>query len=400
MVKVNPYEVETADIVVGIPSYNEADSIGFVVERVNKGLLDYFPDQKCVIINVDNNSPDNTRESFLNSANSVPKLYISTPPGLKGKGNNFYNLFKEATNLGAKAIVVVDADLQSITPEWIRDFARPILNDGFDFVSPLYSRNEYDGNITNHICYPMLYGLMGREIRQPIGGDCAFSAKLAKYFLLQQWHRATGQFGIDIFMSLCALVGGFKICEVGLGAKIHKPSTPKLGPMYTQIVSTLFKTLLSHKSKWMKIRSFAETPKFGPGDFVKPQSFSIDYKGMKSTAQYHFETYSEILSLGLESSIYKRIAEMYESGKLNLGADLWTRATYDILYAFDATDGDPDLIEAMKALYYGRLVSFYKRTLEMDHESCEEEIRRQARYFFKMRKYLIQKYKQNKVVQI
>lgn len=392
MIKVNPYEVASADIVVGIPSYNEAENIAFVVDQINKGLLNYFPDNKTVVINVDNNSPDNTKEAFFNASNSIPKIYLSTPEGIKGKGNNFYNLFKEAVSLGAKAVIVVDADLTSITAEWIKEFADPILNKGFDFASPKYSRNEYDGNITNHVCYPLIYGLLGRDMRQPIGGDFAFSGKLAKHFLLQQWSKTTGQYGIDIFMSLNALLGGFKNCQVGLGAKVHKPSVPKLGPMFTQMVSTLFSTLLYHKSKWMHVCKVKETPQFGDDRFVKPQNFSIDYKGMKATAIYQFQINSDIISETLEPGIYKRLSQMYETGKLNIGVDLWTRAIYDLLYAYDISDGDPDLVEAMKSLYFGRLVSFYRRTMEMGHKECEQEIQRQARYFFKMRKYLVKKY--------
>ena len=40
--KLIPDKVKQADIIVGIPSYNEADSIGFVVEQVDKGLQKYF----------------------------------------------------------------------------------------------------------------------------------------------------------------------------------------------------------------------------------------------------------------------------------------------------------------------------------------------------------------------
>ena len=39
----NPTKRTSADIVVGIPSYNEADSIYFPVEQASKGLNIYFP---------------------------------------------------------------------------------------------------------------------------------------------------------------------------------------------------------------------------------------------------------------------------------------------------------------------------------------------------------------------
>lgn len=115
----NPDHINSAEIIVGIPSYNEADSISYPTDVASRGLLNYFPGKKAVIINVDNNSPDGTRNAFMNTPTKIPKIYISTPKGVKGKGNNFKNLFEAAVELHAKAVVVVDADLTSITPQWI-----------------------------------------------------------------------------------------------------------------------------------------------------------------------------------------------------------------------------------------------------------------------------------------
>ena len=53
------------DLVVGIPSYNEADNIGFVVEQVSQGLEKYYPHLNTAIINADNASQDGTKDVFL-----------------------------------------------------------------------------------------------------------------------------------------------------------------------------------------------------------------------------------------------------------------------------------------------------------------------------------------------
>lgn len=39
------------DIIVGIPTYNEADSISNTVQKIDKGLSKYFPEYKALIIN-------------------------------------------------------------------------------------------------------------------------------------------------------------------------------------------------------------------------------------------------------------------------------------------------------------------------------------------------------------
>lgn len=298
----------------------------------------------------------------------------------------------ESANLGAKVIVVVDADLTSITPEWIRDLATPVLDKGIDFATPLYSRNEYDGTITNSICYPLTYGISGKNVRQPIGGDFAFSGRLGNYFLELSWQKTTRQYGIDIFMSMNSVLGAFKLAQVGLGAKIHKPSAPKLGLMFTQVVGTLFATLLSYRKDWQEIKEVEDLPLFGNKELAKPQNLGVDYKALKATSFYEFENSRSILEASLEPENYRRLEKMYSSGKLSIGMDLWTKIVYDLMYAYDTTDNSSQLVEAMKSLYFGRAASFYRQTMELDHQGSEELIQRQAKYFFRKRNYLIRKY--------
>ena len=83
------------DLIVGIPSFMEADNISFVTDKIDQGLTKYFPKYKSIIVNVDNNSKDDTKGAFLSTKTKTKKKYITTPKGVKGKGNNFYNLFKE-----------------------------------------------------------------------------------------------------------------------------------------------------------------------------------------------------------------------------------------------------------------------------------------------------------------
>ncbi|HOC46246.1 MAG TPA: hypothetical protein PKM26_06550, partial [Syntrophorhabdaceae bacterium] len=51
-----------ADILVGIPSFNNAHSIGHVVRAVQAGLAKYFPDKKTILVNSDGGSTDGTMD--------------------------------------------------------------------------------------------------------------------------------------------------------------------------------------------------------------------------------------------------------------------------------------------------------------------------------------------------
>ncbi|TSA54068.1 MAG: glycosyltransferase, partial [Planctomycetaceae bacterium] len=225
--KEEKYTGEKYDVVVGIPSYNEARTIGHVVKVAGRGLSKYFPDARSIIVNCDNNSPDDTRGAFLSAETTVPKKYISTAEGVKGKGNNFWNLFNFCIEVDASIIIVVDADLRSIKPEWIKHLGYSI-RDGFDLVTPVYSRHQFDGTITNHLCYPLVFSLTGFDVRQPIGGDFAFSRRLCSHWLKQRWNDMMRQYGIDIFMTLNALFGDFKVCQEVLGLIMHSDHLAQL----------------------------------------------------------------------------------------------------------------------------------------------------------------------------
>ncbi len=106
-----------------------------------------------------------------------PVHKITTPyHGLPGKGSAFRTIFQMAEKLNAKVCAVVDADLRSITPDWVDLLVRPVLQNQFDYVAPYYRRHKYDGTITNTIVYPLTRALYGRRVRQPIGGEFGLSA--------------------------------------------------------------------------------------------------------------------------------------------------------------------------------------------------------------------------------
>ena len=53
-------DIGSADIVIGIPSYNNAATIGHVVRAAQAGLAKYFPGYRSVVVNSDGGSRDGT----------------------------------------------------------------------------------------------------------------------------------------------------------------------------------------------------------------------------------------------------------------------------------------------------------------------------------------------------
>jgi hypothetical protein len=382
--------IRRADLVIGVPSFKEADNIGYVVSQCDEGAREYFPEHRAVIVNVDNSSPDGTREAFISAGSMIPQIYITTPVGIRGKGNNFYNLFQAARILDAKAIVAVDADLESITPRWVHNLASPVLEHGCDYVAPLYSRNEYDGTITNHLCYPLIYGILGTDLRQPIGGDFGFSGLFVRRVLEESWGESTREYGIDIFLTLQALLGRFCVGQTTLGAKVHKPSAPKLGPMFTQVVTTLFTHLIRSRDQWATRGNSTRAKVFDGIELTKPQGLALDYKAIKGTALAGYAQERRSMRHWLQDGTLEEVDRLMDGRKMRLGADLWARIVFDLLYAFHRTRRNARVIEVLKPLFFARVASFIRETLDLDHQASEGRIGRQARAFRRQRSYVME----------
>ena len=108
------------DIVAGIPSFNNQETISFVTEQIGKAFEKYCKDKKCLLIDCDGGSTDNTIQQFFNAQTNIAKRVFVSTPGTTGKGNVFRLLFRFSKLSKAKAIIVNDADLKSINSDWIR----------------------------------------------------------------------------------------------------------------------------------------------------------------------------------------------------------------------------------------------------------------------------------------
>ncbi|MEE9175532.1 MAG: glycosyltransferase [Thermodesulfobacteriota bacterium] len=398
---VNPSNIKSAEIVIGIPSYNEADSISFPVEQANKGLNMYFPHKSSVIVNVDNCSEDGTKEAFFSTPTKVPKIYASTKKGMRGKGRNIRNLLEISSGLGAKSIILIDADIKSLTPRWIKYFMEP-LKDGYDFVVPIYMRHKYDGTITNNIAYPMLRTLFGLRIRQPIAGDFAISGRLADCLLLEPtWDDDIYNFGIDIWMTSVAICRNFKVCQAFLGSsKTHRPKDPAsdLGPMFSQVVGTIFNLMKNFEYVWKDIEESRPSViyGFGLGQSGVSEEVKIDTDLLHKSFISGFEDYGDIWKQVLMPSnmqVIQRLSKV-DPEKFHYEDDEWARILFDFALAsmFNKELDNKKLIEALIPLYYSCTLSFVNRVSKMDDAETELHLEDWTLRFEETKYYLMERW--------
>lgn len=206
-------------IVVGLPTRCEAATIGAHVRRVDDALGAAAFGREAVIVNADNGSPDGTAETFRSVPTRHRKVALTTGAG---KGDNEAALFAFALRSGAAVLVTLDADLEAVPHDWLPALAGPVLAGSVDLVVPLYARFWYDGTITNQIVAPLLLAVTGEPIRQPIGGEYAFSPRAMRALTAHAWPAAALGFGWDIHMVATALRLGLRYTQAALSyGKVH-----------------------------------------------------------------------------------------------------------------------------------------------------------------------------------
>lgn len=397
----NPQNITSAQMVVAIPSYREAELIGYPTTQAAQGLKRYFGDKKCVIINCDNNSDDGTKEAFFaTDTEDVPQIYISTPPGVRGKGNNFQNLFRKVVQLGAEAVVVVDADLKSITPRWIKHLGEPLFNE-FGYVAPLYVRHKYDGTITNSIAYPLTRALYGRRVRQPIGGDFGFSGELARIYLASPtWTEAVSQFGIDIWMTTLAMNNNIPICQAFMGRpKIHKPKDPgsDLGPMFSQVVGTIFDLMVHGAGYWMRVKWSKPTSiyGFGLGEVEMPPPVKVSQDKLADNFRKGMGTYREVWQQILTEPIFDKVVEVAElpEEQFDFPSQTWAKLLFDYAGAYKQKVMDSQqLLDSLIPLYFGKTLSYVRKTERMSVQQAEDFIENECMVFEETKPYLVDRW--------
>jgi hypothetical protein len=386
---------ERADIVVGIPSFRNAATIGHVTEAAAEGLRRNFPNMRAVIVNADGGSEDGTRDRVRASADGMP-IVTGRYQGRSGKGSAFRAIFEAVSLLGARGCAVVDSDLRSITPEWIARLVGPVIRGEADYVTPLYARHKHDGTITNTIAYPLTRALYGMRVRQPIGGEFGFGADLARVYLDEPvWESDVAKFGIDIFMTTTALARGVRVAQAFLGAKIHDPKDPgaDLGPMFTQVVGTLLALAKKNADLWRPVTGSREVPVIGQIAPVEPEAVTASVRVLvekfKAGAADQDDVWDEILSDNTRD-IARKAAETGNASAI--GGRFWAKAVYEIVAAAKTREDTEALARALLPLYFGRVAALIGEMQGLDQAGAERVVEQQALAFEQTKPYLLERW--------
>ncbi len=385
------------DIVIGLPTYKNSRTIGNVMMALANGVQRHYPDCSAMIVISDGGSTDDTidiaRATVLPSQTAS---LIAPYAGVTGKGSAIRAVLEIADRVNAKACAIVDADVRSITPDWIERLIGPVMADQADFISPLYTRDRHEVTINDMIAYPLTRALYGRDLRQPLGGEFGLSPLAWKSFLSKDvWETDVARFGIHIWMTTLAINAGWRLYQAPLGTKTHDYKDPTVGfePKFMQIVGTAFRLMSINRRVWPEIRQVVPVPVWGEVENLAPESVPTTRQTLWDGFRKGVKRYRRNLDVILDKTLRAQVDAMVAEDVPGFPAEAWAQTVMDFAVVYNRGEGDPDKVAlSLLPLYYARKATMLRELEGRPWTAVEDAIRAQADVFFSSKDYLVDRW--------
>ena len=371
------------DILIGIPTLNNAATVVDVVRAAQRGLATYFPRARTLIFNADSGSDDGTptlvRDATTDDTGTVSASRplrttnrITTPyHGLPGKGSAMRMIFAVADLLSAEAVVTLDPNVTSVTPEWIPALAAPVRDGRADLVAPRYPRAATDAPLVTQLVRPLVRAAYGWTLSEPLMGEFGCSRPFASHCLeLSGMGTGATPEGVDVWMVAEALVKGFRPAQAALGPRLLEPlrKRPALPDVFQQVMDAVCACLELHDSYWLPRGAADPVPCFGTLRPAVEPGPRPDVAAMAETFARDVAALHPVLETILtEPTLAGLTAAAAAPARLVYDDDLWAATVFEFLLAYHrAVMTREHVTRTLLPLYLGRTAAFLMRHASSD----------------------------------
>ena len=410
-------DVQKVDLMIGLPSFNQSSTIGSVVESTLAGLKASLSHASTLVVNIDVGSQDGTPDIVKRTVGNLLPVALVKPvtegvsakpfvlnrlsySGMPGREEAFRSLFAITERLQAKACVVIDASVRSVTTEWIDLLARPVLEKGADYVAPVFRRQRYEGSLTNNLIAPLTRSLYGKRMACQTGGGYGFSGKLASFYLEKEflWEGDAARFGIDSWLTTVAVAEGYTVWQARLGTRIQdtKAGAVDVSMMLAQAVGASYHYMERYQDVWEKQSGSTAVPEIGQTIEGEVESAPIKVERMVKGFRQGLrdllpiweiilapETLAGVLALGLR-----------EDEDFNFPLSLWVQTVYDFAVAYhEKVIHREHLLKSLTPLYLGRTASMVLETRDGGPDDVQRMFEQGCQTFESMKPYLVERWR-------
>jgi hypothetical protein len=379
--------VGQVDILVGLPTLDNAPTVAGVVRAIHQCFTRDFPRLRTVMINSDGGSTDGTPE-IIRSASFTDADRVQTSHGLRtfhrvvapyhglpGKLTALRTIFAAAELTQTKVLVLIDPSGPATTADRVTELIAPIARADVEFLTPRYRRHPRDGILVTQFVRPLVRALYGVALDEPLGVEFSCSGRFASHCLDQDiWNHEIGRFAIDLWLRTEAVAG-----RVPVG-QIWRPSTTVAGTRTTlretvqQVVLSLVESLLAHESFWRAATGLKELHTWGDDPRSAAEPAKWDYAALADQARHDLQEIRPLLEAVLDPSVLARIDGELSAVAFSLDDALWVGLVYDFVAAARRGSTSREHLASMFVpLYMWRAAAF------MAHAADESETAMQGR---------------------
>jgi hypothetical protein len=405
---------EKADIVVGLMSYNDEETIGAVVTAVRMGVVQYFPGLSTRFVLADAGSTDDTiaraRAALEGTGEPLevdqhlrsPEDLLELPyHGIPGRARTLRSVLSTARDVEARVCVIVDGSVRTVAPHWLELLAGPVLADGYDFVSPYYCRHPHEGAVTKAIVYPVFRAVYGVRLRQPVAAEFACSSRLLEGLLAEDfWALEGAHAGVDLWLTTAAVSRDFRLCEAVLGERTHHDRDEgaiDLATTMRQVVGSLFADMESRMAIWQRVRGSTSPKQFGEfGCGPPPPGSTVELESLLASYQLGFRELREIWACVVPPKTIIDLGRLAAAApaRFRFDDELWARIIYDFALGYRLRVLARDhLLRSLVPLYLGWFASFILQVRELTPADADERIEQLGTVFEAQKPYLIAKWR-------
>ena len=399
--------VGEVDIVVGLPTHNNAKTIQPVLRAIQAGILKCFPRERVVIINADGGSQDGTAELVtgasiddvwraskvyaLRTLHSISTQYARTPE----PGTALRTILAAADLLRAKACVVVSPDSTTIEPDWLQRLVRPVYGDNFDMVAPIYRRQKSEGLLLRNLLYPMTRAIYGFRVREPYASEFAISGRLATDFLSNEvWNDEWGKTGAETYLAIMAMTGKYRVCQAFLGTKSQPSrSASDLVAAMRRTVGALFSSLNTTFPQWSAIAGSQPVPTLGEQSAAPREPVRVDRKRLREMFTTGVAELEPVLRSILSASTLAELQRTatVDGNEFKYPADLWAKTVFEFAASYHkAVISRDHIVQALVPLYRGRTLAFLLENRDDSQEQIEGNVESLCGEFERLKPYLLE----------
>lgn len=403
--------VGQVDILVGLPTFNNAATAQALVKTLHVGLAKHFPRERTVLINPDGGSDDGTLELVRSAPLAAEELLgtstlrtthrVSAPyHGLPDRAGGVRLVFAAADLLQARAVIIVDPDLTSMTPDWVGALAQPIWKKEAELVVPIHARHPLDGPLLTQLVRPLLATAYGRRLRSNAAGTFGCSGRFAARLLGHpMWERDLTRPALDVWLVATAMAEELALTQVYVGPGAFAPRTRRAGvpELFEQVVGTLFACLERDAAAWIPRTTALELPIVGEAQRVVDGAPMLDASLLSERFRTGVRDLEPILREVVSAATLSGLREAAEGdGTPHIPDALWVNTVYE--FAAAAPRGimsREHLTRALVPLYLGRAASFVTPLVHADEGVQRERLAALESEYEARRPYLVERWNAN-----